>query len=130
MNIFLYTSNAMQRFANKKFIIPLFVLLVLILTMMEGGPFSSLKLEELSGGMGMLDMQFGYNRLQVNNMLDSIGTTGRQLYVKLLGLRFRLCHCLHAVAVADDHGSFTKKWNWADDFKYLICFRFLEVLWI
>jgi len=36
----------------------------------------------------MLDMQFGYSQLQVYDMLASIGTAGRQLYSRLLGLDF------------------------------------------
>lgn len=88
MNIFMNASNAMQRFANKKYIISVFLLFVLVITVMEIGPVGSIKLKELSGGTGMLDMQFGYSRLQVNNMLDTIGAAGRQLYAKLLGLDF------------------------------------------
>lgn len=88
MNIFINVSNVMPRFANKKYIIPVFVLFVLVITVIEIGPFGTIKLKEISGGTGMLDMQFGYNPLQVNNMLDTIGAAGRQLYAKLLGLDF------------------------------------------
>ena len=81
-------SSGMKKFANKKFILPLLILLIVILVFMERGPFGSGKLRELSGGTGMLDMQFGYGADQAYAMLGKIGGTGRQLYTKLLSLDF------------------------------------------
>jgi hypothetical protein len=63
-------------------------LLIAILVLMERGPFGSGKLKALSGGMGMLDMMFGYSAELAYGMLDRIGVLGRELYTKLLGLDF------------------------------------------
>lgn len=79
-------SNGMQRFATKKYIIPLLIMFIIIIALMEISPIGKVRLNEMSGGAGMLDMQFGYSQLQVYDLLGSIGTVGRQLYMRLLGL--------------------------------------------
>lgn len=82
-------SDAVQRFATKKYIIPIFALFIIITGAMDRGPISSAALKELSGGQGMLDMNyFGYSWQLVYGMLDTIGLAGRQIYAKLLGLDF------------------------------------------
>lgn len=81
-------SGGMKRYANWKFILPLLFLLIIILVLMDRGPFGSGKLRELSGGTGMLEMQFGYSEVRAYAILEKLGSVGRQLYVKLLGLDF------------------------------------------
>lgn len=78
-------SNGMQRFARKKYIMSLFIMLIGILILMER---STVRLKEISGGSGMLDMQFGYSHVEVYHMMDSIGAAGRAIYSRLLGLDF------------------------------------------
>ncbi len=81
-------SNGLKRYANKRYILPLVFLLIAILVLMERGPFGSGKLKALSGGLGMLDMMFGYSAELAYGMLERIGVLGRQLYTRLLGLDF------------------------------------------
>jgi hypothetical protein len=88
MRFLIYISNTILRYATPKYVLVLLVLFIMIAIPMEKGPIGQSTLRELSGGTGMLDMEFGYNRLQVYNMLDVIGQAGRQLYIKLLGLDF------------------------------------------
>jgi hypothetical protein len=88
MKVFGNISKFMQRFATKKYIIPLLIMFIIIIILMEISPIGKVKLKEMSGGAGMLDMQFGYSQLQVYDMLGSIGTAGRLLYMRLLGLDF------------------------------------------
>jgi hypothetical protein len=88
MNVITKLSKGMQRFANRNSILPLAVTFIAIVTVMERGPFGSVRLKELSGGIGMLDMLFGYNQVQVYDLLGSIGTAGRGIYIHLLGLDY------------------------------------------
>lgn len=81
-------SNGMRKFANKKYIIPLLILLVIILIFMERGPFGSEKIKELSSGVGTLDMKYGYSAVQAYSMFEKIGSEGRLAYSKLLYLDF------------------------------------------
>jgi hypothetical protein len=81
-------SKKLQRFTTRRYMIPLFVLLVIILTLMEASPIGSVRLKALSGGTGMLDMEFGYNPVQVYGFLNRIGDAGLQLYKALLGLDY------------------------------------------
>lgn len=88
MRLLVKISNKIQRYATTKNVITILVLFILIAIPMEKGPIGQSALRELSGGTGMLDMEFGYNRPQVYNMLEVIGQTGRQLHINLLGLDF------------------------------------------
>lgn len=81
-------SEGMQRFANRKYMIPLAVVFIIILVLMEISPISSSRLEQISGGRGMLDMQFGYSPAQTYTLLNDLGLEGRQVYTGLLGLDF------------------------------------------
>jgi len=81
-------SNGLQRFARKKYIISLFIMFITIVALLELSPIGAFRLKEMSGGIGMLDMEFGYSQLQVYSLLDSIGAAGRQLYSRMLGLDF------------------------------------------
>ncbi len=81
-------SSGMKKFANKKYIIPLLILLVIILIFMERGPFGSEKIKELNSGIGTLDMKFGYSASQAYSMFEKIGSEGRLAYSKLLCLDF------------------------------------------
>lgn len=78
----------LQDLATKKYIMPVLIMLAAVLIFMEKGSIGIDKLKELNGGIGMLDMQFGYTGFQVYNMLDNIGLGGRNLYSKLLCIDF------------------------------------------
>jgi hypothetical protein len=80
--------SKLEILATKKHMTLIFSVLAIILIFMEKGPFGTNKLKQLSGGKGMLDMQFGYSASEVYSMLDIIGNNGQQLYIKLLCLDF------------------------------------------
>lgn len=81
-------SKELQRFTNRRYMIPLFVLFIIILAFMEVSPIGSARLKALSGGTGMLDMEFGYSPAQVYGFLNRIGDAGQQIYKALLGLDY------------------------------------------
>ncbi|MBN1775774.1 MAG: hypothetical protein JW817_04845 [Clostridiales bacterium] len=81
-------SGKIEQLAVRKYVIPLVILLFLILSVMQVGPYSIEKLSEASGGIGMLDMKFGYSEILVNRMMENLGDAGRQLYMKLLCIDF------------------------------------------
>lgn len=88
MKLFDKVSNGLKRFANKRYILPLLALLIIILVFMQCGPFGSAMLKEMSGGTGTLDMHFAYSADQAYSYLDTIGSAGRLMYNRLLGLDF------------------------------------------
>lgn len=81
-------SGKVEQLAVRKYVIPLVIFLFLILSVMQVGPYSIEKLSEASGGIGMLDMKFGYSEILVNRMMENLGDVGRQLYMKLLCIDF------------------------------------------
>jgi hypothetical protein len=88
MKVFSTISGGMKRYANKKTIIPMLLLFLAILVYMERGPFGSERIKALSGGLGTLDMRFGYGTLQAYTLLEKIGGLGRALYTRLICLDF------------------------------------------
>jgi hypothetical protein len=111
--------------ATKKYITPVCITLAIILIFMEKGPLGKTKLSELSGGIGMLDMQFGYSVSQVYNMLDIMGNTGQQVYIKLLCLDFIFIifyTLFHSLTIA----ALIKKTGLNDYFKILNILPFLR----
>lgn len=80
--------NKLEILATKKYITTIITILAIILILMEKGPFGTTKLRQLTGGTGMLDMQFGYSVSQVYSMLEIVGNAGQQIYIKLLYLDF------------------------------------------
>jgi len=81
-------SGKIERLAGRKYVIPLVILLVLILSVMQVGPYSLAKLTEASDGVGMLDMKFGYSQNLVYRMMENLGAVGRQLYMRILCIDF------------------------------------------
>lgn len=81
-------SGGMKKFANKKFIIPLLILLIAILMLMQKGPFGSERIEALSAGFGTLDMKYGYSASETARLFDQLGNEGRLAYNHLLYLDF------------------------------------------
>lgn len=56
------------------------------LVAMEVSPIGKEKLKAASGGIGMLDMRFGYSAETVNGMFGALGAEGRLLYIRLLAV--------------------------------------------
>lgn len=81
-------SGGIRPYANKRFILPVLALFILILAVLEASPIGEMRLKALSGGQGMLDMQFGYTAPHAYAMLGAIGEGGRRLYEQLLGLDY------------------------------------------
>ena len=81
-------SGKIERLAVRKYVIPLVILLVLILSVMQVGPYSLAKLTEASDGVGMLDMKFGYGDTLVYRIMENLGDAGRQLYIRILYIDF------------------------------------------
>lgn len=81
-------SGGIRPYANKRFILPVLMLFILTLAVLEASPIGEMRLKALSGGQGMLDMQFGYTPAHAYTMLGTIGETGRRLYEQLLGLDY------------------------------------------
>lgn len=88
MNFLKGVSDGIRKQATGRNIIALLIIFIIVLALMEAGPASSGKLKEVNEGMGMLDMQFGYNLVQVYGMLDRIGEEGRSIYAGLLGMDY------------------------------------------
>jgi hypothetical protein len=81
-------SSKMERLAARKYMIPLGILFVVLLVIMQFGPDSIVRLTRESGGIGMLDMKFGYSQSQVIRMMENLGAEGRQLYIRILCIDF------------------------------------------
>lgn len=81
-------SGGFKKFANKKYIVPVLLCFIALLFLIERGPFGSLRIKELSGGAGILDMRFGYSGAEAYSLLDKIGELGRNTYIRFLGLDF------------------------------------------
>lgn len=86
MKMFRTLSRSIQPYANTRYILPVLGVFVMVLVVLELSPIGAVRLAAISGGQGMLDMQFGYSAGQAYAMFAEIGETGRQLYVRLLGL--------------------------------------------
>jgi hypothetical protein len=72
--------------SSARTIVPAVLCVVVLIAVMEAVPFSTHALQRLSGGHGMLDMDFGYSPLFVRNFLTVIGSAGRAGYSSLLAL--------------------------------------------
>ena len=97
-------SGGIRPYANKRFILPVLMLFILTLAVLEASPIGEMRLKALSGGQGMLDMQFGYTPAHAYTMLGTIGETGRRLYEQLLGLDYLFTVVYAALQTLRDAG--------------------------
>lgn len=81
-------SDGAYRFAKARYIVPCLVAFLAVLAFMEMSPIGMMALKRLSGGVGMLDMSFGYAPATVDSMFETLGADGRLLYARLLCLDF------------------------------------------
>lgn len=81
-------SETMYHFARARYIVPCIACVLAILVFMEIGPIGMESLERASGGIGILDMQFGYSSVTVSSMFAALEREGRLLYVSFLCLDF------------------------------------------
>ncbi len=80
-------SNSLQKYTSRYYLIPLIILFAALAVWIDRGPIGNTRLKELSGGLGMLDMQhFGYSETVAYDMLAQIGPAGRTFYAQLLGV--------------------------------------------
>lgn len=73
--------------SNKVYIIRILVILILIFTLLIMRKNEPIFLA-YSKGVKMLDMQFGYNILDVKQLFETLGIGGRSFYIKSLGIDF------------------------------------------
>lgn len=80
-------SKRMENVSTKQRL--LFVVMVMIIgPMINGDMIGIAKLREMTGGIGMLDMELFYSPAQAYTNIDSLGPDGREFYVWLLVLDF------------------------------------------
>ena len=74
--------------SNIKIILALTALFIVFLVFMNGNIIGTAKLKSVTGGAGILDLEFGYSADRAYNILESQGTEGRQLYKVMLYVDF------------------------------------------
>jgi len=74
--------------SNIKIILALTALFIVFLVFMNGNIIGTAKLKSITGGAGILDLEFGYSVDKAYNILESQGTEGRQLYKVMLYVDF------------------------------------------
>lgn len=81
-----FFSNQLRKFSNKRYIIPILIILLIILGVMQVFTF---ELKRSNEGSKSLDMRYsGYSQIQVNDMIVRIGSEGRNLYRRILIIDF------------------------------------------
>ena len=74
--------------SNIKMIIVLAVVFIAFLVLMNGNAIGTAKLKSITGGAGILDLEFGYSADKAYHILESQSTEGRQLYRVMLYVDF------------------------------------------
>lgn len=74
-------SRAISRIATGKSLAASLVLWIVFLVLINGAPFGIAKLQEITGGATILDMQFTSGPDQVYAVLDALGEVGRAFYL-------------------------------------------------
>ncbi len=80
--------NWFDRFSTKEHSRKVIIFFFISIVIMENDWFGQARLKELTGGVGMLDMNFANTVAQTINYLTMIGQQGRDAYLLLLGLDF------------------------------------------
>ncbi|GAK50916.1 hypothetical protein U14_02158 [Candidatus Moduliflexus flocculans] len=81
-------ANWFDRFGTKECSRKIIFFFVVSVCLIENPWFGQAHLKELTGGVGMLDMNFANTVTQTNNYLTMLGQQGRDVYLLLLGLDF------------------------------------------
>jgi hypothetical protein len=80
-------SKRMERITPKQRFL-LFALFLIIGSIIDGDVVGIEKLKEITGGIGMLDMELWYSPAKAYGIFESLGAAGREFYVRLLGIDF------------------------------------------
>ncbi len=74
-------SSAIQKFSSGKTVLASFAAFIVLAALIYGQPFGLARLEEITGGAGILDMEFTYTPQQAYAMLGALGDAGREFYL-------------------------------------------------
>ena len=80
--------NWFDRFSTKEHSRKVIIFFVISVVIMENRWFGQSHLKELTGGVGMIDMNFANSVTQIISYLTELGQQGRDAYLVLLGLDF------------------------------------------
>jgi len=86
INVLDWISESFRKVSSKRQVFIFILLFLVVGGLMESKLIGSARLKEISGGTGMIDMQFYYSPDTAYGMLNSMGMYGRSFYSKLLGL--------------------------------------------
>ena len=64
------------------------VFFIIMVTLINGKPFGLTQMKEVTGGIGILDMEFNNSVEKAYGMLTNMGQAGRDFYWRILGLDF------------------------------------------
>ena len=97
-------SSAIRNVSSGRALIASFAFFAVSATLINGRPFGLSALTELTGGAGILDMEFTYTPVQAYAMLAALGDAGRAFYLTRivpLDLVFPLAYTLfYAVTIS------------------------------
>jgi hypothetical protein len=67
---------------KRQFFVALFLLIISMLSIhVLDVPWSLVRLDRIAGGIGILDMQFHYSGKDAYNLLNALGSQGREFYI-------------------------------------------------
>ncbi len=96
-------SSAIRKRSSGRAVLASFIAFAALAALINGRPFGLAQLEAITGGAGILDMEFTYTPEQAYAMLAALGDAGRAFYltsVVPLDLVFPLAYTLfYAVAI-------------------------------
>ena len=97
-------SSAIQKISSGRALLASFTFFAVSAALINGRPFGLAALEKITGGAGILDMEFTYTPVQAYAMLAALGDAGRAFYLTRivpLDLVFPLAYTLfYAVAIS------------------------------
>lgn len=74
-------SAAIRKHSSGRAVLASFAAFAVLAALINGRPFGLAELAELTGGAGILDMEFTYTPLQAYTMLATLGDAGRAFYL-------------------------------------------------
>ena len=90
-------SILVKNISTGKMVSTFLFIFVIISILINGKPFGLAQLKEMTGGVGIIDMEFNYNTEKVYDLIEKMGENGRHFYLKFiffLDLIFPISYCL------------------------------------
>jgi hypothetical protein len=78
----------LDKISKGKIVLIFLAFFILMSIIINGKPFGVKKLKEISGGVGILDLEFNYTVDEAYDILDGLGEKGRVFYYKIIFLDF------------------------------------------